>query len=175
MPRHVPKPRLLRLPQLNWRIDLPDGSKLVYDQGSFDSFCVYHVPLRGPRKPPRDVVYFGHLVGLGARHGNDHIYREFCRIYSVTTAEFNPAIAADILARAKLYGQDEAVFAFCFGCIYLAMIAEANKAGTRLGKRIKRLGVHQMLCEGLPVDVAANFSRGQRWDVLDQLCRSKGF
>ena len=47
-----------------------------------------------------------------------------------------------------------------FSILYMAMIAEERKAGTRLGKRIKRLGIHKLLIENIPVREAANFMRG---------------
>jgi hypothetical protein len=42
------------------------------------------------------------------------------------------------------------------------MVAEENYPGTKLGKRLKRLGVHQILIEGMKVETAANWSRGNR-------------
>jgi hypothetical protein len=160
---------------VDWQIQLPDGGKLLYAMGKFDQFCVYHISQRGDRKPPRDILYFHILADLGARYGTDRIYKEFSNIYQLTTTTFNQDVASLILERAKAFGQDEDKFAFCFACIYLGMIAEENKAGTKLGKRIKRLGVHQILCEGMPVEVAANFSRGQKWQALDLACKTRRF
>jgi hypothetical protein len=59
--------------------------------------------------------------------------------------------------------------------LYMGMVAEEAKTGTRLGKRIKRLGVHQVLLERLEPEMAANFSRGKPWYELAYLCQSKGF
>ncbi len=54
-------------------------------------------------------------------------------------------------------------------------IAEERKAGTRLGKRIKRLGIHMLLIENTPVQEAANFMRGMRWRDIARLCEERGF
>ena len=59
--------------------------------------------------------------------------------------------------------------------IYAAMVAEENKQFTRLGKRIKRLGVHQLLKEGLSPKEAANWSRGKAWRDLAAECEKRGF
>lgn len=55
------------------------------------------------------------------------------------------------------------------------MIAEERKAGTRLGKRIKRLGIHMLLIENIPVREAANFMRGMGWRDIARLCEERGF
>jgi len=55
------------------------------------------------------------------------------------------------------------------------MIAEERKANTRLGKRIKRLGIHALLMESVSVANAANFMRGMGWREIDRLCRERGF
>ena len=54
-------------------------------------------------------------------------------------------------------------------------IAEENKEFTKLGKRIKRLGVHQVLKERMHYNEAANFSKGKKWKELNEICSSKGF
>lgn len=55
------------------------------------------------------------------------------------------------------------------------MIAEENKAGTVLGKRIKRLGVHQVLLENISPRIAANFSRGMRAKEIIGECIKRKF
>jgi len=55
------------------------------------------------------------------------------------------------------------------------MVAEENKRSAVLKKRIKRLGVHQLLTEGMAPGRAAAFSRGKEAWMLDLLCRRRGF
>ena len=62
-----------------------------------------------------------------------------------------------------------------FTILYMAMIAEEKKEHTKLGKRIKRLGVHKLLVERVPVSEAANFMRGMGWREIDRMCREYGF
>jgi hypothetical protein len=62
-----------------------------------------------------------------------------------------------------------------FGILYAGMIAEEQKDKKILGKRIKRLGVHQVLVELVDPKIAANYSRGKRWSDLDIECKQRGF
>ena len=39
----------------------------------------------------------------------------------------------------------------------------------KLGKRLKRLGIYQMLFEGMNVDQAANWSRGKPWREISNV------
>jgi hypothetical protein len=55
------------------------------------------------------------------------------------------------------------------------MLAEENKANKKLGKRIKHLGVYQVLIDELPIATAANYSRGKNWKDLDIICQNLGF
>ena len=57
----------------------------------------------------------------------------------------------------------------------MGMLAEENKAFTRLGKRIKRLGMHKLLIENETVADAANFMRGMGWRQIDAMCKERGF
>ena len=73
------------------------------------------------------------------------------------------------------YGTQALEFSKIFSILYMGMLAEENKAHTRLGKRIKRLGMHKLLIENESVDTAANFMRKMKWYEIDSLCRSRGF
>ena len=61
------------------------------------------------------------------------------------------------------------------GIFSVLLNAEENKKNTRLGKKIKRLGVHQVLKENLNIRVAANYSKGLGWRDIEQECRNRGF
>jgi len=55
------------------------------------------------------------------------------------------------------------------------MVAEENRENAKLKKRIKRLGIHQVLIEGISPEIAANFSRDKVWIILDGIMKKKGF
>lgn len=50
------------------------------------------------------------------------------------------------------------------------MVAEENKVGTKLGKRIKRFIKYCMIDAA-----AASFSRGLPWTRIDNECKLRGF
>ena len=54
-------------------------------------------------------------------------------------------------------------------------VDKENKLGTKLGKRIKRLGIHQVLYDRYSPAAAASFSRGLPWTRIDNECKLRGF
>ena len=152
-----------------------DGSYLEYDRGNFDDWCVYMVESNGSRKPPLDIDYFTDIKELSVKYGADAIYSAYILVYDNTgkVVDNNGLIAAE---RASLNFSDEQLRMHkIFTILYMAMIAEENKRFTKLGKRIKRLGIHKLLFENVPVNEAANFMRGLGWREIDFLCRERGF
>jgi hypothetical protein len=47
--------------------EFSDGTKLEFDKGKFDDWCVYL--LQGSRTAPKDIEYFGRLQQLSAVQG----------------------------------------------------------------------------------------------------------
>ena len=152
-----------------------DGSKLEYDKGLFDDWCVYLTRPNTSKHAPKDFQYFQRLIIYGTKHGFDSLYDDYVEIYNLTTKEIEEAVLQKIKEIASKYGVDALDVAIDFTIIYMGMIAEENKEFTKLGKRIKRLGVHQILKDRLHYNVAANFSRGKNWRELNEICLSKGF
>ena len=153
-----------------------DGSYLEYADGSFDSWCVYMVnPTKNFRSPPKDVEYFDFLQKKASVYGNKKIYDDFCVIYKLTGKEVDPNVLSKIDEIASTYGDDALEFSKKFTILYMGMLAEENKAYTKLGKRIKRLGVHLLLLESQPVSYAANFMRGMGWQQIAEMCQKRGF
>ena len=153
-----------------------DGSRLEYDQGAFDQWCVYLTRPNLPRKAPTDEEYFTQLQEFAARYGAGHIYWDYVHIYNQTGTKPDPAVFAQIDRLTAGYpAPDNLELAIIYSVLYLAMIAEERKANTRLGKRIKRLGVHALLMEGKTPAYAANFMRNRPWREIDTMCRQRKF
>ena len=151
-----------------------DGSRVEFDSGQFDQWCVYVTRPAQPRHAPRDTQYFAELQRLHAQF--PRLHADFIAVFDRTTGQVEAALLARISEMAAAYPASlRADVAVLLTTLYAAMIAEENRAHAPLGKRIKRLGVHQVLVEGMPVDEAANFSRGLPWRRLEQLCRARGF
>lgn len=155
--------------------DFKDGSVLEYDRGAFDDWCVYLTRPNMARHAPKDYQYFKRLTEYAAKYGNNQLYNDFIQIYNATTKVVDDSVFKLIDMLSAKYGNEETDIAIDFSIIYMGMVAEENKAYTKLGKRVKRLGIHQVLIDGLEYETAANFSRGKKWKELDNECKQRGF
>ena len=154
--------------------NFPDGSIIEFDIGKFDSWCVYLTEGES-RTTPRDVDYFRDLKTLANKHGADKIYCDFVTIFDATTKIIDQSLLATITTLSKQYDNADLRIDKLFTIIYASMLAEENKQHAVLKKRIKRLGLHQVLIEGATPEYAATFSKGKRWRELDAECTSRGF
>ena len=152
-----------------------DGSYLEYDRGSFDDWCVYLTKTDGTRKPPRDTDYFQQLKELSNTYGSDQVYKDYVKVYELTGKSVEDNVLNEISKISNNYGEDSLEVDIIFSILYMAMIAEENKAFTRLGKRIKRLGIYKLLIENNSVQQSANFMRGMGWREISDLCNERGF
>jgi exoribonuclease II len=152
------------------------GKNLVeFDQGSFDEWCVFLTRPGTPKYAPKDTEYFTLLKNMGNRFGHAKIYNDFISIYSQTTMDIDNTILDLITTLSNDYQEEAEEIDIWFTVIYAGMIAEENKANAILKKRIKRLGMHQTLLENYDPELAANFSKGKKWQELDKVMREKGF
>lgn len=153
----------------------PDGSILEFDDGRFDSWCVYLTRPNELKNPPLDIQYFSRLKELGTIYGNLIIYEDFVSFYNMT----NTLISNDVLNHidfiSNKYNLDSLEINILFTIIYAGMVAEENKLNAILKKRIKRLGMHQVLLDNETPYFAANFSKGKKWRDLDAIMKLKGF
>ena len=152
-----------------------DGAFLEYDRGSFDDWCVYLTEPSGSRNPPRDVDYFSQILNLANKNGTQKIYEDYVTVYDMTGKSVDDSVFNTITDVSSKYGTDSLEMEKILSILYMAMIAEEQKKYTRLGKRIKRLGIHKLLFEGASVQEAANFMRGMGWTDIARLCEERGF
>ena len=146
-----------------------------FDKGSFDVWCVYLTRYGQPRFAPKDVEYFTILKELGNRYGHQKIYDDFVKFY-IPTGKTVDAQTLDLITQiTNDYNNDAEEMDIWFTVIYAGMIAEENKAKTTLGKRIKRLGMHQLLIENKDPAYAANFSKGKKYAELNAAMKAINF
>lgn len=161
------------MPQLLTRFS--NGSKIEFDEGCFDKWCVFVSKANGERFAPLDTQYFSRLKKLGEKYGPQNIYDDFVVIYNRTTKEVNPEVFELIKAISKHYGSDSLEIEIWFSVVYAGMIAEENKENAILKKRIKRLGIYQLLIADFLPETAATFSKGKKWRELDGIMETIGF
>lgn len=152
-----------------------DNSRLEFDNGRFDEWCIYVYRLKESRKAIKDLEIFAALSELGERIGSIQLYRDFLSIYQQTTALIDPIVLQLTTELADKYRGHQGNFDYLLTCLYAGMVAEENKKEAILRKRIKRLGVHQVLVEERSAAYAANFSRGKTWKEIVIECEVRGF
>lgn len=144
-----------------------DGTKVYFAPGKFDDWCVYQTLARGKSLAPLDVDYFAFFQTLARKHSRQKVYKDFIEIYESTDTTISKAVLRRIKDIADSYGSDDALEVHKnFVVIYAGMIAEENKEGAILKKKIKRIGFYQAVVLEWDVERAASFSKGKRASEL---------
>jgi endo-1,4-beta-mannosidase len=151
------------------------GGFIEFDTGCFDVWCVYVSTPEGKRFAPTDIEYFTKIKEIGEKFSPKKVYDDFVVIYNRTSKNVVPKVFDLILALSRFYETTSTDFELCFNILYAGMIAEENKENAILKKRIKRLGIHQVLIDGISPEEAAVFSKGKKWKELDEIMKQKGF
>ena len=155
---------------------LKNNREVIFDRGKFDDWCVYVVESDGRRKAHFDVTYFSDLKKIAEKYEVDKVYNDFVAIYNQTGKSIDKIVLDLIDELVKSYREeDKRLVEQWFAVLYGGMIAEENKQNAILKKRIKRLGMHQILKLDFSPSIAANFSRGKRWRELDAIMQPLGF
>jgi hypothetical protein len=151
------------------------GDEVFFGRGSFDEWCVFLRRAGREAYAPLDTEYFGFFRDLARGHGAPAVYAAFLAVYLPAARELNPAVGAKLTAAARGFAGQENETEIWLAVIYAGMVAEENKARAVLKKRVKRLGLHQVLFLGLAPEVAANWSRGKKAAEIAAECARLGF
>ena len=89
--------------------EFSDGSKLEFDKGNFDSWCVYHRLKDGTRYAPKDIDYFDKLSSLSHKHKNTTIYIDFVEIFNSTTNSIDVKVLSKIEELSQKYNEDKLI------------------------------------------------------------------
>ena len=156
--------------------NLRNNRKVIFDTGKFDDWCVYVVESDGSMKAPFDSTYFGDLYTISKSYPNNKVYIDFVTIYDLTSKHIDHQVLSLIDNIVLSYNpQHHIIVEQWFSVIYAGMIAEENKQFAILKKRVKRLGMYQVLILGMSANDAAKFSYGKKWRDLDAIMRPYGF
>lgn len=152
-----------------------DGSILRFGHGNFDGWCVFYFDPDGNMYVPKDEEYFSKLKAYGECYGSKKVYDDFVKIYNRTTGSVDNCVLKYITKLSESYNENQLDIDILFTILYMAMIAEENKKNTVLRKRIKRLGIHQLLLENYTPEEAASFSCGMKAAEIEKMCVARGF
>jgi len=156
--------------------NLSNNRKVIFDAGKFDEWCVYVVEVNGNRKAPFDVDYFTDLKNIATHYAGNKVYNDFVSVYNMTTMSIDTKVTTLIDSIVTTYQEEHRVIVEQWlTVLYAGMIAEENKKFAILKKRVKRLGMHQVLIDNVSPSISANFSRGKKWRELDVIMKQKGF
>jgi len=156
--------------------DLKNNRRIIFDVGKFDNWCVFIVEKDGSKMAPFDVTYFTELKTLSEHYTNNKVYNDFVTIYDLTTKDIDQEVINKINEIVTTYQeQHQVAIEQWLTVLYAGMIAEENKQYAILKKRVKRLGMHQVLIENKSPSFSANFSKGKKWRELNATMLSKGF
>jgi hypothetical protein len=156
--------------------NLRNSRKVIFDTGKFDEWCVYIVDSNGSKNAPYDTTYFTDIKRIANRYPENKIYEDFVLIYDQTTSEIDEDVLSLIDEIVDTYEEeDKTIIEQWFSVIYAGMIAEENKEKAILKKRVKRLGMYQVLVLNMLPSIAANFSKGKKWRDLDAIMKPYGF
>jgi hypothetical protein len=152
-----------------------NGQSLEYDVGVFDDWCIYICNPDGARNPPKDVEIFLRIIELTKNYDPKKIYFDLKEIFVLTNKQIKIPVSDHITRLSKEYGEDHLTVDILYSTLYAMFVAEENREGTKLGKRIKFLAIHQILKEDLAPDIAANFSKKKSSKDISKLCEDRGF
>ncbi len=157
-------------------ITFEDGTIIEQGRGRFDEYCVY-LSRPGHRKhAPKDVEYFSFFIEKAQKYSSEKIYSDYVVIYEKTTGYIDYDIFDEIKEISMSYDEEDSLdFCVWYSVIYLGMVAEERRERAVLKKRIKRLGMYQILFERMSAMEAATFSTGKKVAELSPLCRERGF
>lgn len=151
-----------------------NGFVIYYYRGRIDNWCVYVLKSnnKGFRWTPKDKEYFKWLKIQGKRYGNDKVYDDFMRIYNVIDKD--TSFQEVVRITREVNKEYNTKHHYWWIILALTLIAEENKENAPLGKRIKLLGVYNILKEGWKVSKVTKYMKGQRWYDLEDMLIERG-
>lgn len=155
--------------------EMAGGVSVYFGRGRIDEYCVF-VETDSRRHAPKDVAYFDSLKTIADRHGElgrDKVYAIFQRLYDSADRNIRQDVLDTIAEEVKNFGGDALLLEHILVTIYYAMVAEESRGPKErfpLGKRLKKIGVYQLLVEDVAPSKAANSSKGRPWRDLLKIC-----
>ena len=149
---------------------------VYFSTGSIDAYCVY---LNEPplfRYAMKDEEYFKWILSLSKRYGVVQVWDDFCSIYDIVN--MNPTAKPDVdeaMLRAvnadMHYTEDTIKWWLIF---YMTMVAECKKKYAKLKKRIKKLGVYNILFDKWDIEYVTTYMKDMGWKDLDEMMKERG-
>ena len=122
---------------------------------------------------------------LAETYGKDRVWNSFMQLYECIPQLRGVGITRMMTQKVKDIASqypDEPDLRLTLDCLLCAMIAENNRLrkygsqfDTKLGKKIKALGVYQAIYEtDMSIRQVADYSKGKGWRWISEECRKRG-
>lgn len=122
-----------------------------------------------------DKDYFTSLECLKNEYGRDLVYSSFSTIYTGVCGDWTRKDRERCYLLCEKTSKDyNKPTLLLWITLYMTMLAEEKKENTILGKKIKRLGVYNLLYDEYPVDYIVKYMRNMRWYKLKELMIERG-
>lgn len=153
------------------KIRLKDGTRIWFDKGNFDDWCVF-VKEKNEIKCYTDKDYFNVIKSLSKIYGVEMVYDDFKTIYFSVNKQFDiNKMVTECESIAKHYAEKTLKW---WIVLYMTMVAEENKKNKILGKRIKHLGIYNILFDKYEIDYVTSYMNGMKWYELNKLMNERG-
>ena len=150
---------------------------IYFSEGSFDSYCVYvnEVPNMF-RHAMKDSEYFKWILYLSRCYGVIQVWDDFCKIYDIVDMDSNAkpdakkAMATAIEIDSH-YTEETIKWWLVF---YMTMVAECKKKYAIIKKKIKKLGVYNVLIDEWDIDYVTTYMVNMDWRDLAEMMKERG-
>ena len=155
------------------RIVTDQNFKFEFCTGNFDDYCVDVTYPTGKKSHwLKDEEYFFWLKRLSKKYGVQRVYSTFLKVYDKVSVNTDKDTVNTLIRTVdKEYRESTQQL---WSILYMTMLAEEYKEGTILGKRIKHLGVYNILFDNYGVSYTTRYMRGMNWRDLDKLMQQRG-
>ena len=148
------------------------GYEIYFATGKFDEWCVYLNDGENQAKIPLDKDYFQWILDLSEKYGVQKVYNDFLIVYNAADEDFDEDECSYLCIEIdKHYEEDTTHWWVIF---YMTMVAECKKEHSILKKRIKHLGVYNVLFDKYDINYVTKYMRGKNWRYLDKLMKERG-
>ena len=151
-----------------------------FDRGNFDEWCVHCMKPDGKMWFAYDSEYLSWIKRMAKFHGKDKVYKDFISIYNSACYNFNMKNGYEVIKEVASHYPSKDTTEHWWTYFWMTMVAEERKENAIVGKKIKRLAVHNLLYDNYKLSYVLKYMDTRRnpnmnWRVLDDLCYERGF
>ena len=144
---------------------------IYFDKGNFDDYCVFINCPHHFRYAPTDKKYFQWILDLSNKYGVQQVWDDFNKIYNIVEYDINEKLAEKVINDIDIHYEEDTVMWWIV--FYMTMIAEQKKENAILKKRIKRLGVYNILFDNYNIEYVISYMRNKNWRELAQIMKER--